>query len=148
MKLTVEINNTAKSPVDSAFFAPIIKETIDESGINLSGHKKINVSVALVSGEVIKKINRTFRKKNITTDILSFSEYASRKEIQDEKGDNLFLGELILCYDDIRKYFGKRKINIKKELAEVISHGTLHLLNFKHGKKMFEIQNKVANQND
>jgi ssRNA-specific RNase YbeY (16S rRNA maturation enzyme) len=33
---------------------------------------------------------------------------------------------------------------LEKELANVISHGILHLLGFEHGEKMFAVQNKVA----
>jgi probable rRNA maturation factor len=56
----------------------------------------------------------------------------------------LFLGELILCYDDIRQYADKEGVKVKKELAKVISHGILHLLGFEHGERMFSLQKEVA----
>jgi rRNA maturation RNase YbeY len=53
----------------------------------------------------------------------------------------LFLGEIILCYNNIAEYSKKNKLDLERELRKVIAHGVLHLLGFRHGKKMFEIQN-------
>ena len=55
----------------------------------------------------------------------------------------LFLGELILCYDDIKEYAENESLELKEELSKVVAHGILHLLGFEHGEKMFAIQNKV-----
>ena len=90
--------------------------------------------------EKIKKLNRIYRKKNSVTNVLSFPEYKSRDTLKKSEDRSIFLGELIICYDDVEKYCQKRKINVKEELAKVVSHGILHLLGFRHGKKMFGIQ--------
>jgi probable rRNA maturation factor len=143
MKLNLEINNPEKKSPKKDFFQKIIIQTIRESGESFLDKKNIAISIAVVGKDEIKKINRTYRKKNETTDILSFSEFKNIQELKKQTGE-LFLGELILCYDDVKEYSQKNGIQLKKELANVISHGVLHLLNFRHGKKMFEIQKKVS----
>lgn len=148
MELSVEINNIAKSPVRNDFFAAVAKETIKKSREKKLGNKKISISIALVGEKKIKEINKIYRKKNEITDVLSFSEYPNPKELARAKEKNLFLGELIICYDDIRKHVRRQKIKTREELARVISHGTLHLLGFKHGEKMFAIQNMIAHNHD
>ena len=58
----------------------------------------------------------------------------------------LFLGELILCYNYIKESAIEctSETDSQKELARIIAHGVLHLLGFSHGKKMFTIQDAVS----
>lgn len=161
MKLNLDLNNQTKPPIKKIFFNAVVKKTLAE----FFGHpmsldrsdqktshvrvKNISVSIALVGKEEIKRLNKVYRKKNQVTDILSFAEYRSeralRKRVEMGDKEEIFLGELILCYDDIREYAEKKKIKLDKELANVVSHGVLHLLGMKHGKKMFGIQEKICN---
>ena len=149
MKLTLEINNIAKSPIRDVFFNSIARKTLKNSAFNFlnppAGGKNISISVALVDAKEIKKINKIYRHKNETTDILSFAEYKSPKEMKAVVDKELFLGELVLCYDYIKKYAEKRETKLDQELANAVSHGILHLLGFRHGKKMFQIQDKITN---
>ena len=149
MKITVEINNLTKSPVKKAFFQAVAKKTLENSGYKFlnppASGKNISVSLAIVSKAEIKKLNKTYRKKNETTDVLSFAEYKSSKALKRTKSKEIFLGELILCYADIKEYSKKRGLVLKRELAVVFAHGILHLLGFPHGKEMLEIQDKAVN---
>lgn len=119
------------------------------SKIKFFKSKKISISVALVDEKEIKKLNEIYRHKNEVTDVLSFAEYKNEKELKcavdNPPAGGLFLGELILCYDYIKEYAEKRKTKLDQELANAVSHGILHLLGFKHGKKMFLIQSAVVN---
>ncbi len=127
--------------------AQIVKETIKEINYKFLARKNIFVSIALVAPKEIRKLNRIYRKKDGVTDILSFAEYkniqAIKRAVDNPPTGGLFLGELILCYDDIREYSRKKNIGLEKELANVVSHGLLHLLGFEHGEEMFGIQEKV-----
>lgn len=145
MKLTVEINNLSKEKIRKDFFERIARKTLELSELDLQ-KKNISFSVALVPKEEIKELNRIYRKKDAVTDVLSFAEYKNAAEIKEEKERNVFLGELVLCYNDIKEFALKNKIDTKNELANVVSHGILHLLGMKHGKNMFAIQEKVKNE--
>ena len=114
------------------------------SGCDFLAEKEILVSVALVSSEEIKKLNKTYRKKNAVTDILSFCEYKNQKAIREAGDNSIFLGELVLCYNDIKEYALKNQKDFSRELAKVVSHGALHLLGFSHSPKMFYLQEKVS----
>jgi probable rRNA maturation factor len=146
MKLTLELNDRAKSGMKKSFISKIIKETLaraEESGLE---NKNITISLAIVSEDEIRELNRTYRKINRATDILSFAEYENRRELEKASaGDKeAFLGELVLCYNDLVKYCAENRVDVRGETARVVSHGTLHLLGFSHGKKMFGIQDEVA----
>ena len=150
MQLILELNNQTKSPIKKDFFAKVAKKTLEESGYNFLKKKTISVSLAIVPKKEIKKLNKIYRKKDQVTDVLSFAEYknigAIKKAVdKPPKGESgeIFLGELILCYDDIKEYAKKRGLALKKEMANVVSHGILHLVGMKHGKEMFALQKKV-----
>jgi rRNA maturation RNase YbeY len=51
---------------------------------------------------------------------------------------------LIICFVDIEKYCQEKEISFEKEFYKVFSHGILHLLGYKHGKEMFQIQKEVS----
>lgn len=150
-RIEVEVNNKTKSPMADDFFVTVAEKTIAESDLDLlAGGKNISISVALVSEKEMQELNKQCRQKDSVTDILSFWEYSSIEEIENvmknSPTEGLFLGELILCYDDIVKYAKKEKIELREELANVFSHGILHLLGFEHGSEMFAIQNKIKKQ--
>ena len=88
----------------------------------------------LLSGEKeIKNLNRTFRKKNKATDVLSFPFY-TRKELQkrliNEK--EIYLGDIIINLNKIKE---KKLKNFKKELNNLWIHGLVHLFGHDHKKE-------------
>ncbi len=143
MKLKLEINNLVKSPVKKALIKNAVIKTLEKSGYDNLLEKNIFISLALVGEEEMKKINKKYRKKNRATDVLSFCEYEDAKQLKNNTDPKLFLGELVLCYDYINRECTDKK-DLQKELARIVAHGVLHLLCFKHGKKMFDIQDAVA----
>ena len=154
MKINLEINNTTESPITDGFFEAVAEKTFTElkyDFLNPSADgRKIGISIALVAPAEIRKINKEYRKYDSVTDILSFPEYETAGQIEKvavaKLDEELFLGELILCYDDIKEYAQKEELDLEKEFAKVVSHGILHLLGFEHGEKMFAIEQSVADK--
>ena len=149
MKFSLEFNNEASAPIEKEFFFCLFgnlkKSEIFQDFFGLD--KNLEVSLALVSGEKIRKINKEYRKNDKATDILSFSEFENLNQIKSQKEENLFLGELILCYDDIKKFTQEMNLKLKEELEKVFIHGILHLLGLIHGEEMFELQKKLTQKN-
>ncbi len=144
MKLNFEINNQAKIKLIRKKLEVVVLNTLKKSKLHFLEKKNISISLAIVEKKEIKKLNRIYRKKNKATDVLSFSEYKNIKDLKKEKRRVIFLGEIIICPVYVKKYAVMKKIDFQKELFRVVSHGVLHLLGFKHGKKMFEIQDEVS----
>ena len=148
MKLILEINNTSKSPVKKTFIKKVVILTLEKSDYLELLKKNLSLSFAWVSESEILRINKQYRGKNKATDVLSFCEYENSEQLKVDKNPELFLGELILCYDYIKESldeFNSEK-ELQEELARIIAHGVLHLLGFAHGKKMFVIQDAVAKE--
>lgn len=150
MKLLLEINDRVKNKISRKLLNKAAEETLKLGGGFLARKNIFDISVSLanVGEEEIKKLNRIYRHKNAATDVLSFAEHKNQKALAAAGSagwrKKLFLGELILCYNNIKQYSQKNNINSSEELVRVVSHGLLHLLGFRHGKKMFEIQEEVA----
>ena len=142
MKLEIEINDRAKNRLNRKKINKAIKETLKLGSFLMS--KNVSISLANVSEEEIKKLNKIYRHKNTATDVLSFAEYKNQKALAAAGDKNLFLGEIILCYNNIKQYSRENKINLDEELTRVVSHGMLHLLGFSHGKRMLAVQEKVV----
>ena len=91
--------------------------------------KKISFSLLLSNNRNIKKLNKVFRKKNKSTDILSFP---TDKKINISK--NSYLGDIIISYDYLDKPKLKDPKLFKEKVIKLFIHGLLHLLNFDHKK--------------
>jgi len=109
----IEINNLTTAVVDEDFLKKTAKMVID-------GEKKkaIELSIALVGQERIKKLNKKYRGKNRATDVLSFSYDGS--------------GDIVICLGEVKKNAKRFNSTFKKELATCLIHGILHLLGYDH----------------
>ena len=92
-------------------------------------NKKVSFSLLLSNNKNIKKLNRTFRNKNKSTDVLSFPYY---KKIKISK--NTYLGDIIISYNYLDKPETQDLKLFKEKVVKIFVHGFLHLLGFDHKK--------------
>tara|TARA_B100000900_G_C20361487_1_gene626536 strand:- start:215 stop:676 length:462 start_codon:yes stop_codon:yes gene_type:complete len=92
-------------------------------------NKKISFTVLLSNNKNIKKLNKKFRKKNKSTDVLSFP---FNKKIKFSK--NNYIGDIIISYNFIDKPKSQKLTVFRDKLIKIFIHGFLHLLNFDHKK--------------
>jgi len=82
-------------------------------------------TLLLTSNKKMKSLNNQFRKKNKTTDVLSFP-------YNHEFNKNSYLGDIAICYEVINKRSSKSNFFI--EFDKMWIHGYLHLLGYDHKK--------------
>ena len=92
-------------------------------------NKKISLSLLLSNNKKIKILNRKFRNKNKSTDILSFP---FSKKIKISK--NMYLGDIIISYNYLDKPKSQDLESFKQKAIKIFIHGYLHLLGFNHIK--------------
>lgn len=109
----VEINNKTKQKIDLA----LVKKVTE---IFLKKYKRAGceVSIAFVGDAVMRRLNKTYRGYDKTTDVLTF------------QGEDDFLGEIIIDYKQIEKQARAQKHPAKKELVFILVHGLFHLLGY------------------
>lgn len=114
------------------------------------------VGVKFVDGEEIKKLNKEFRNVDKVTDVLSFPMFDLKEgdklenvvsEI-DKLGDEIYLGDIVICKEKIFSQAKEYGITKKKELCYLAVHSFLHLLGYDHmtdneEKEMYGLAEKV-----
>ena len=92
-------------------------------------NKKVTLTLLLSNNQNIKKLNKVFRKKNKSTDILSFPLDKKIKILK-----NTYLGDVIISYNYLDKPRSQDLKSFKEKVAKILIHGFLHLLGFDHKK--------------
>jgi len=92
-------------------------------------NKKISFTLLLSNNKNIKKLNKDFRNKNKSTDILSFPVH---KKVKISK--KTYIGDIIISYNFIDKPKSQKLKFFKEKLIKTFIHGFLHLLSFDHKK--------------
>ena len=91
-------------------------------------------TLLLSDSREIKLLNRKFRKKNKSTDVLSFPFYTKKelhKKLISEK--EIYLGDIIINLNEIKD---KKKLkNFKEEFNNLWIHGLVHLFGHDHKKE-------------
>jgi len=126
----IEINNLSEKyrKIDTVFLKKVAEKVLKGE----KNKKKIELSIAIVNPQEIKKLNKEYRKKNKPTDVLSFGEIG---------GD---ISEIVICPEEVEKN-GK---DFKKELTLVLIHGILHLLSYDHEKTKKEAEKMFQKQEE
>ena len=119
------INRQRKIKIETAAFQIFI-----EKAIGMIGHARgKDLTVAFVSDRKIKQLNKTFRDKNKTTDILSFPDERGR---DDFPGDDNFLGDIIISAEQAARQAAENNLSVATEIKQLILHGILHLCGYDH----------------
>jgi len=100
-----------------------------------------SLTVVLVGAAEGQALNKTHRRKNYATDVLSFAAV--------EEGS---LGELVFCSPVLKSQAKEHKLREKEELLYLLIHGVLHLLGYDHEKSdkearvMYRLQDRIFEQ--
>ena len=108
-------------------------------------NKKVSLTLLLSNNKNVKKLNKYFRNKNKSTDILSFP---INKKIKISK--NTYLGDIIISYNYLDKPKSQDLKSFKEKVIKIFIHGFLHLMGFNHIKnkdysKMLREENLLYN---
>ncbi len=85
-------------------------------------------TLAFVSDRAMRELNRRWRGKRGTTDVLSFP--AGQEEF--EKGEGLSLGDVVISVEQAARQAGEHGLGFENEVEQLILHGLLHLCGFDH----------------
>lgn len=112
-------------------------EKIVGTTMHAARRKRKRVTVLFTGDADVRRLNREFRGKDATTDVLSF-----------QSDEPEYAGEIIISVPEARREAQKKGIAIRDELWLLIVHGTLHLLGFDHeterdARHMFPLQARI-----
>ncbi len=87
------------------------------------------VSIAFVDDDAMTTLNRQFRKKNKTTDVLTFPADDS---YADPTSKGRPLGDIVISIDQARRQSVEERHSLATEVRYLILHGILHALGYDH----------------
>ncbi len=86
------------------------------------------LSILVVGDSAIRRLNRQWRGKNATTDVLSF-------QAGDGPGPAILLGDVVISYETACRRAKASGAPIEAELDRYLAHGLLHLLGYDHASR-------------
>ena len=118
-------------------FEKAITASLEAEGVKTP----VEVSLSVVSEEVIRETNRDFRQIDKVTDVLSFplvefegmtpAEGVSEGDMDPDTGE-VCLGDVIICYQRAKEQAQEYGHSLERELGFLTVHSMLHLLGYDH----------------
>ena len=155
--MIIEIHNFTQSHIDEELFKKagelalrIIKK--ERPDFKLKG--EVEISLAIVGDGRMRKLNKIYRGRNRTTDVLAFSNFAKPSKakktgsiikylakmyprvkdiefVEFPDGINR-LGEIVISHPRAKKQAKRIGHSVSKELSILFIHGILHLFGYDH----------------
>ncbi len=118
----------------------ILNEIDEQIGYVYSNSKTL-ISISFSGDKKIMELNSFFRKKNSSTNVLSFPS-------NNKFNNTLFLGDIIFSIETILKEAKSYNITVENHLIHLFVHAILHLLGYEHeteeqAKKMENLEIKI-----
>lgn len=128
----------------------LVGKVLQSAGEQLSVKEGSEVSVTFVTNEAIQEINKTYRNKDMATDVISFAmEELGEGEVEIINADiPTLLGDIIISVQRATEQAETYQHSFERELCFLAVHGFLHLLGYDHGteqqeKEMFGLQESI-----
>ena len=114
----------------------VIREVAKQEGVRSGA-----VGVRFVDNDEIHKLNKTYRKKNKPTDVLSFT-------IDGRSGGDV--GDIIVSVEYVQHMIKDSGDRLRDHIGMLLIHGFLHIMGYDHvhrldAKKMWNKQDAAAN---
>ena len=148
IKVNVEVNNKSwhkkiKNP--KKYFNKKLKKI--SKIVKFFKGKNITFTILLTSSLNMKKLNKKFRNRNKSTDVLSFP-FLSSNNLKLTKQKKFYIGDIATSYEIINSR--SKKNNFLLEFDKAWVHGLLHLIGYNHIKdkdysKMNKIEKRILN---
>ena len=94
--------------------------------LSILGRADAEVSILLVGDAAIRRLNRTWRGRDASTDVLSFP--------QPRGGPARLLGDVVISLDTAARVARAEGRPLGSELDRYLAHGLLHLLGHDHAR--------------
>ncbi|RMD58854.1 rRNA maturation RNase YbeY [Candidatus Parcubacteria bacterium] len=115
-KLKIDFLNYTRHKISKALVKRIAEKFWQDFRI-----KANSLSVVIVGDQRMRRLNGLCFGQRRNTDVLAF------------EGEDKFLGEIILCYPQIKRQASRYKNSARQEFVFVLVHGLLHLIGYQDG---------------
>ena len=117
------VNRQRKLQLDCERWRAFAARTLEVMKANDAG-----ITIAFVSDRAMRTLNRRWRGKRSTTDVLSFP--AAQAEF--ERLSGVTLGDVVISVERAEEQARGHGLSFDDEVAQLILHGVLHLYGYDH----------------
>lgn len=103
-----------------------VQNVLDENGVKSA----VEISLAFVGDRKMRGLNKQYRNKEGTANILSFP--LSEGENTRLPEDVVRLGDIVISYPMVIKEAAEQEMLVDDRVDELVAHGMLHLLGLHH----------------
>ena len=128
----------------------LVEKVLQSAAVQQSVKEGSELSVSFVTNDAIQEINKTYRNKDVPTDVISFAmEEMGEGEIEIIAADMpTLLGDIIISVERASEQAESYGHTFEREVCFLAVHGFLHLLGYDHGteeqeKEMFGLQETI-----
>jgi len=115
--------------LDARWLRNVVSATLDAEKVA----PPAEVSLLVIGDAEVHRLNRDYRGKDRTTDVLSFGMTGGDREDFITPPDGMrHLGEVIVSYPQAERQARDAGHSVKDEMALLVVHGVLHLLGYDH----------------
>ncbi|HQQ77048.1 MAG TPA: rRNA maturation RNase YbeY [Thermoanaerobaculia bacterium] len=114
--------------------------------LSKAGAKRASLSILLCGDRRMRTLNRTWRRIDRPTDVLSFLPFAESSS-SPSSSSSPFLGDLVIDVPYAARQARRRGHPVAREVQILLAHGLLHLLGYDHETDdgtMFRLQKKLV----
>ncbi len=117
------LNNQRKIKISNKLFQIFAENASNK----ISETENRNFTVAFVTDKKMRELNKTFRGKDSTTDVLSFLF-----ETDEFDAENNNLGDIAISLEQAERQAVENNLAFETEIKQLILHGILHLCGYDH----------------
>lgn len=99
-----------------------------EAVLMAAGAEAAELSLVLVSDRRMRALNRRYRKKDRTTDVLAFPMHEGRFS----RFRGSLLGDVVISMPTAKRQASEFGHSLRDEITRLLVHGVLHLLGYDH----------------
>lgn len=128
------------------------------------GYEYFDLSILLTNNKTIRFYNKTYRNKDVATDILSFPYYSlkpgqriapygssksSKSDLMLSVDDEENIGDIMISVEYVNSILPLFNVSLEERLDTILIHGICHLLGYSHydpenDKIMSALEKKLA----
>jgi probable rRNA maturation factor len=117
------VNRQRRVPIDGERW-----RAFAEKALKAVPAKGAGATVAFVSDRLMRELNKRWRGKAGTTDVLSFP--SGQEEF--ERGAGASLGDVVISVEQAARQAAAHGLDFEGEVRQLILHGLLHLCGYDH----------------
>lgn len=144
-ELYVKIDEPFQGQVAEEWIRRVVEKTLIQEEMN----SPVELGLVITDDETIRRLNRSYRGKDETTDVLSFALMENRQgeaetPFVSPPDGTTHLGEVLLSYPRAAIQAREHKHSLEQELALLVIHGVLHLLGYRDEDAAAEARMRTA----